>query len=902
MLVIILILIILNNFLINSTYAADGVNDLGDLIGGLFSGVVGILTYIYRAPVVAIGWLINKFMATLAYAEGSTDPSAGGFFDSLTVFDVLFTRPKLIDINFFDIVDGDTSLVNQFRINVAAWFYIMRTLSAGILLVILVYIGIRMATSTIASDRAMYKRMLADWAVSLVLIFILNYIIIFTIEINNALVRSLSVLEESSGLSEAIDKFGSKGINPFGGIPSIVAAIIYIMLIWQTLGLFFAYFNRMLKVAFLIIIAPLISLTYSIDKIGDGKAQALDAWLKEFVFTILMQPFHCVIYLSLISTSMNILQNRSNWNNVSETLGAGILAITCVLFTREAEKIVRKIFGFKDDNKSTSLVAGAMLASTALNKAKSAGSSTAKFAQGTKNFLKNTPDALRLTNLKAEAKAAVRYIRGKDSDGKVTDKDYATLRSEARTQEFDKAANKLEEALGTAKKGKDLSEETLKRADEIKAKVEEIKSDNPGIDKAEAEAMAKFYVNKKTVSDRGSKRHPILTTKGAIRKVTSMPGKIYKSARGGLHDISEALPMSATRALLAGEIKKAPGMVVGAGMLGTTGKVTNAIAGYTAANKFVEGLSKQSKGTIIRDLEKSTQAHSSPDKAGIIKKVRANPEDYDFKNGIPQKLQDIISELNSVLGSKNALDPTEVVNTIENNPKDAGSKLAKLIAKYDTNGSAGKAGEALANYGYEYSASQSLAAASEVGIPMGELIEAVGGSQGLEGIEEVERYVTVPTSSKDVIQSKVQHLKNMRIADEFAQTIENKNGEEHYENVVGDVGLITSRKSVTTEEKVSQLAALSAELQKVIDSRQKFEQTSDDKFKKKTEELERKKALIIGKAVSEIENANEAAVEAFRTKIITEIGGLLSKEYDESDKKELTDLKDKLENIGKQNS
>ena len=31
-------------------------------------------------------------------------------------------------------------------------------------------------------------------------------------------------------------------------------------------------------------ISPLISITYSIDKIGDGKSQALNTWLKEFIY------------------------------------------------------------------------------------------------------------------------------------------------------------------------------------------------------------------------------------------------------------------------------------------------------------------------------------------------------------------------------------------------------------------------------------------------------------------------------------------------------------------------------------------------------------------------------------------------------------------------------------------
>ena len=49
-----------------------------------------------------------------------------------------------------------------------------------------------MAVSTVASEQAQYKRMLTDWVVSFALVFLLNYIIMFTIEANNAFVNMLS--------------------------------------------------------------------------------------------------------------------------------------------------------------------------------------------------------------------------------------------------------------------------------------------------------------------------------------------------------------------------------------------------------------------------------------------------------------------------------------------------------------------------------------------------------------------------------------------------------------------------------------------------------------------------------------------------------------------------------------
>lgn len=60
----------------------------------------------------------------------------------------------------------------KFRTAVAVWYYALRTIASAILLVVLIYVGIRMAMSTVSAEqKASYKKMLVDWTVSLVLIF-----------------------------------------------------------------------------------------------------------------------------------------------------------------------------------------------------------------------------------------------------------------------------------------------------------------------------------------------------------------------------------------------------------------------------------------------------------------------------------------------------------------------------------------------------------------------------------------------------------------------------------------------------------------------------------------------------------------------------------------------------------
>lgn len=126
--------------------------------------------------------------------------------------------------------------------------------------------------------------------------------------------------------------------NILSGVTSWAATLVYIGIIVLTLIFLIMYIKRMITIAFLVLISPIITITYSIDKIGDGKSQALDTWMREFLQNVLIQPFHCIIYLVFISVSLNLV-------NTDGTLASGILVIITMFFIFEAEKIIKNIFG-----------------------------------------------------------------------------------------------------------------------------------------------------------------------------------------------------------------------------------------------------------------------------------------------------------------------------------------------------------------------------------------------------------------------------------------------------------------------------------------------------------------------------------------------------------------------------
>ncbi len=385
--VIIVIITIVNIFAINvsnaTTTTVDSLDNaeedtllekIGGGIGTFVDGVVGIISKVVQIPLLLIGMAIQGILTLIASLGGS---SIEGF---VTPDDVFFNRVGLTNINFFDLSGDSSSVIYVMRSNIATWYYILRILSVIILLVVLIYVGIRMAISTVASDQAKYKKMLFDWAASFALLFFLGYIIIFTLEANSALVAMFEQASEVT-IGDGVVTELAYDVVTGGATKSWAALIVYFALIGMTTAFVIAYIKRMLTVGFLIIISPLITITYSIDKMKDGQAQALNTWMKEFMFNVLIQPFHVIIYLVFIGSVLDILAT-------SPSLAKMLLAIICMSFIWTAEDIIKKIFGFKEASSLGETIAAMEIVRTLGNVGKKAASTGGKAVANTK-FGKN---------------------------------------------------------------------------------------------------------------------------------------------------------------------------------------------------------------------------------------------------------------------------------------------------------------------------------------------------------------------------------------------------------------------------------------------------------------------------------------------------------------------------------
>ena len=223
----------------------------------------------------AIGSILI-FPVVIAHAMISilTSYGNGTGFKWFTIESVVFNRVPFLDANYM-VESTDNKISNTIKTSVLTWYYIMRVLAVAISLLVLMYIGMRMAISTVADERAKYKKMIGDWLFSFALIFILHYFIVVVLTVSSAIVSLFDMVEVKEFEGSLYTQM-TNITSQLSGWSFVGVLALYVVMVFYEIKFFLIYLRRLLSIGFLIVISPLITITYSIDRAGDGKAQAFD--------------------------------------------------------------------------------------------------------------------------------------------------------------------------------------------------------------------------------------------------------------------------------------------------------------------------------------------------------------------------------------------------------------------------------------------------------------------------------------------------------------------------------------------------------------------------------------------------------------------------------------------------
>lgn len=312
---------------------------LNELNNRGYDGVLADREYVYRSSNVPRTVQYDIYY----YIEGNTLITETFGFYGIKVGNEIIERTHIYG-KIETPMDGDTEIVTtreyestaaKLQGTIASWYRALRRIALVGLLSVLVYVGIKMVTSSVAGEKAKYKAMMKDWLVAICLLFTLHYIMSITITVTNEISKILIPGESDvllNTLREEIFSIEDRGIV-------LGKTIMYTVIVILTVDFTIQYLKRVIFIAFYTLIAPLITLTYPLDKIKDGQAQAFNLWIREYLYTSLTQVIHLVIYTVMVGSALELVS------------GYPLYAIIVMLFIKKADGIIKKMFGF--DNSDT---------------------------------------------------------------------------------------------------------------------------------------------------------------------------------------------------------------------------------------------------------------------------------------------------------------------------------------------------------------------------------------------------------------------------------------------------------------------------------------------------------------------------------------------------------------------
>lgn len=277
--------------------------------------------------------------------KGSSNPNAS-FIENIeslhvnwfTIQNAVFGKIPLFNIDFFDLETEGSEPNSKIKASVASWYDFSFKIAQIFSLIVLIYIGIRMAMAPNPEEKVNYKKMFKNWFVGFALLFILHYGIVLVLKLAN---WTLTLIPQSiSGknfeieiITKTIDIFD----NDEGAWASLLYALTYVIIVGYQIYFLIKYFKRLLTMGFLVMIAPLITVTYAIDKAGDGKAQAFEAWKKMFIGNAFMQPVHALMYMIFMYSASEIATK------------APMIAVIFFIGILKGEEIFKKLFKLETD-------------------------------------------------------------------------------------------------------------------------------------------------------------------------------------------------------------------------------------------------------------------------------------------------------------------------------------------------------------------------------------------------------------------------------------------------------------------------------------------------------------------------------------------------------------------------
>lgn len=290
------------NAAIETTAAGDSeaTDDVVNWFQGFFSFILGFGTGPLSKALALLVNLFNGLMLVLLYLVFFSSGIISNPLLFPTPDNLIYNRIAFFDPNFINPTTVDNAPVQILKTTIQNLYYSMFTIAITIFIIAAMVIGIKLALSSIASEKAQYKEALKNWVLGIVLLFTVHFLMAGVFKINEVIVEtayktinnSLSfqvdvgkaTLGGSMGtllsgfLSLASDAINAvvgtnfdfsktPAVSGFMGFyimmiaysaTDVLYAIAVTMLLFQTIALIIVYAKRLFYCVFLGIMAPLV--------------------------------------------------------------------------------------------------------------------------------------------------------------------------------------------------------------------------------------------------------------------------------------------------------------------------------------------------------------------------------------------------------------------------------------------------------------------------------------------------------------------------------------------------------------------------------------------------------------------------------------------------------------------
>ena len=349
---------VLQSFMINVNVTDLMISNQNDNLGGGSSGKEPTDSWLYAGESdrdsLSEGKATERGSALmLVEADAIKD---GLFVDDYEVPNILYSPEKIfanriaaLDANFInphqytsvsENEEAPQSLAETISPTIASWYRAFRNIAIVGLLSVLVYMGIRIVIGTV-SEKAKYKERLQDWFVALCMIFFMHFIMAGIMMISEKIIDLVGD-SANTGIIIAVDD-GCIFRTTFTGYIRFYAqantwkigvgySLMYLVLVGIIIRYTFIYLKRALYLAFFTVIAPMVALTYPLDKIKDSEAQAFNIWIKEYFINAILQPMHLLLFTVLVGSTMSLAITNP------------VYGIVVLLFMPTAENWIKRMF------------------------------------------------------------------------------------------------------------------------------------------------------------------------------------------------------------------------------------------------------------------------------------------------------------------------------------------------------------------------------------------------------------------------------------------------------------------------------------------------------------------------------------------------------------------------------